>query len=406
MTRKRNFVASLSLQYALFFCLGLNLSRALPYRGITLPFRPQSVASHCDMLLLTRSGHLCNVLVRKLLRNNPHSFTLIFSRLHRLNALPPTSVMDLSLYERENDVRLSIHQDLPPFLVSTTFDSTSLMLIKMGSEPTILQTRQQCKSSSITSVSFPKSGSYIVMNGVGNNDADLFCVSGKQMNHVATLSRHSDRVSSYSIHPTLHILATASFEDDSTIRIWDVSDPSKVKCLASLEGHIKSVFSVAFHPNLPILASGGTDNIPILWFLSPESFSLISKIVLPKQESWILDVDFHPNLPILAIAFENGGICLWKLSHDFSSVICSEIIGHGHYARCLKFHPFLPILVTSGNGADASVKFWHVSTNSPTYCIANLSFQYQLDHTNCIAFHPELPIMAFANNDQSLVLVK
>jgi WD40 repeat protein len=214
------------------------------------------------------------------------------------------------------------------------------MLIKMGSQPTILETRQQCKSFSITSVSFPKSGSYIVMNGVRDNDADLFCVSGEQMIHVTTLSGHSDSVSSYSFHPTLHILATASFELDSTIRIWDVSDPSEVKCVGTLERHSNSVFSVAFHPNLPILASGGTDKIPILWFLSPESFSLISKIVLPKQESWILDVVFHANLPILAIALENGRICLWKLSQDFSSVICSEIIGHGRYARCLKFHPF------------------------------------------------------------------
>jgi WD40 repeat protein len=401
MTRKRNFVASLSLQYVLFFCLGLNLSRALPYHGITLPFRPQSVASHCDMLLLTRSGHLCNVLVRKLLRNNPRSFTLIFSRLHRLNALPPTSVMGLSLYEGSNEVVLSIPRALPPFLVSSTFD-TSLIRIENGSEPTILQ-KQNSGYSTITSVSFPENGSYIVTNGSIPNDAELFCVLEGQMNHVATLIGHGDNVSSFSIHQRYPILATSSFRYDPTIRIWDLSDPSNVKCVAILKGHNKSVFSVAFHDTLPILASGGADNKIILWHLCPQSFSLISSIVLPEQRSWILDLDIHTDLSILAASLENGDIVLWKFSKDFSSVINSEILCHGNYARCLKFHTSAPILVTSSKGG--SVKFWRVSLSLPAVCIGEISLGSHFATANCIAFHSKLPIMALATDDEFLVII-
>lgn len=393
------------MQYALYCGSVLNLRRALPYNHSTrMPtYIPQSVASHCDMLLLTRTGNLCNVLVQKLLGNRTDYSKHILSRLHRLNVIPPTPVMGLSLYEGEDAVILSIPQAFPTFLVSSTFDSTNLIRIENGSEPTILQ-KLNSNYSTITSVSFPENGSYIVTNGSIPNDAELFCVLEGQMSHVATLIGHGDRVSSFSIHQRYPILATSSFEDDLTIRIWDLSDPSKVKCVAILKGHNKSVFSVAFHEKLFILASGSADNETILWHFCSQSFSLISKVVLPKQETWVLDVGFHTNLPFLVAALENGEIVLWKFSTDFSSVINSEILCHGNYARCLKFHPSLPILVTSAKGT--SVKLWHVSLSFPAVCIGEISFGSQFASATCFAFHPELPIMAFTTDDESLVLIK
>lgn len=401
MTRK--FLRSLYMQYALYFCLLLGLSRALPNNYFTRipPYIPQSVASHSDKLLLIRTAKLCNVLVQKLLGNRYEYSKHILSRLHRLNVIPPTPVMGLSLYEGEDAVILSIPQALPPFLVSSTFDSTNLIRIENSSEPTILQ-KLNSNYSAITSVSFPENGSYIVTNGSKPNDAELFCVLEGQMNHVATLSGHGDRVSSFSIHQRYPILATSSFEDDPTIRIWDLSDPSNVKCVAILK-HNKSVFSVAFHDTLPILASGGADNETILWHLCPQSFSLISSVVLPEQRSWILDLDFHMDQSILAASLENGDIVLWKFSKDFSSVINSEILCHGNYARCLKFHYSLPILVTSANGA--SVKFWHVSLSFPAVCIGEISLGSHFATANSIALHSKLPIMALATDDERLVLI-
>ena len=132
MPRERKFVASLAVQYALFFCIGLNISRnlPLPFGVTTMPFIPQSVTSHCDILLLTKSGHLCNLLVRKLLGKRTRYSKWIFSRLHQLDALTPTLGMDFFLYENVNEVRLSIPQQLPPFLMFVNFDNNSLMKIQ------------------------------------------------------------------------------------------------------------------------------------------------------------------------------------------------------------------------------------------------------------------------------------
>jgi WD40 repeat protein len=403
MPKKIKFLSSFSVQFALYFCTVLNLRRALPYSHCTrmLSYIPESVASHSDKLLLTRTGKLCNVLVQKLLGNRSDYSKHILSRLYRLDVLPPTLVMGLSLYEGSNEVVLSIPQALPPFLVSSTFD-TSLIRIENGSEPTILQ-KQNSRYSTITSISFPENGSYIVMNGIEDYDADLFRVVEGQMIHVATLIGHKDKVSSFSFHKVHPFFATSSFSDDPTIRIWDFSDPSNVKCVAILNGHNKSVFSVAFHDTLPILASGGADNETILWHLCPQSFSLISSVVLPEQRSWILDLDFHTDLSILAASLENGDIVLWKFSKDFSSVINSEILCHGNYARCLKFHTSAPILVTSSKGG--SVKFWRVSLSLPAVCIGEISLGSHFATANCIAFHSKLPIMALATDDESLVII-
>ena len=314
--------------------------------------------------------------------------------------------MDFWMYDQLNEVRLSIPQSLPPFLVSVIFDRTNLIKIEQGSRPTIVQTEKKCKYSSILSVDFPKDGSLIVMNGKRNqNDADLLCVSGDKMTHVATLSGHGDKISSFSDNNKFPILATSSFRDP-TIKIWDVSDLSKVKCVAILKGHDTSVFSVAFHPKLPILVSCGQDGHAILWHFSPQPFSLISKVVLPKQTTWVLHADFHSKLPILATALENGKIILWTLSHDFTSVRYSETIQHGTYARSLEFHHELPILVTSGANSDTSVKFWHISTSFPSVCFAKLPFRFDFACAHFMKFHPELPIMVFLESGQSLIVGK
>jgi hypothetical protein len=80
--------------------------------------------------------------VRKLLENKTHGSNWIFSRLHHLDILPPTSVMNFWMYDQLDEVHLSIPQSLPPFLVCVNCDNTSLMKIEHGSQPTILQTEK------------------------------------------------------------------------------------------------------------------------------------------------------------------------------------------------------------------------------------------------------------------------
>jgi WD40 repeat protein len=66
-------------------------------------------------------------------------------------------------------------------------------------------------------------------------------------------------------------LASASY--DSTIILWDISNPASPTQLGTpLEGHSDAVQSLAFSPDGKALASGSDDGASILWDIDPESW--------------------------------------------------------------------------------------------------------------------------------------
>jgi WD40 repeat protein len=409
MTRQRNFVASLAVQYALFFCIGLNLSRnlPLPFGDSAIPFIPQSVTSHCDMLLLTRSGQLCNLLVQKLLGKRTRNSKWILSRLHSIRFKKPETIIDYCLLIAGNEeLDLSKPEFFPkvPLNLCVTFDDMVQLQLQEGLDPMIVSRRKQLDDvSGFFSLTYLDDHKYVVSNGREENTGELCCFSGKEMSHVTTLRGHNGRIGSCDIHSKFKIFATSPLGYNPQIWIWDFSDPSEVKCVAILEGHEISVFSLVFHPHLPILVSSGRDGQVILWILSPESFALISKVVLlsNKQEDGILSLAFHPSQPILAFLEERGAITLVRLSPDFSSIESTQKLQQGNYTGVVNFHPDLPILVTSEQDSGTLVKFWHVSSNFSAVCIDKLSFETQ-STTLCVRFGKRT--VAFLRSDYSTIL--
>lgn len=407
MPRERKFVASLAVQYALFFCIGLNISRSLPFGVTAMPFIPQSVTSHCDMLLLTRSGHLCNLLVQKLLGKRTCKSKWILSRLHSIRFKDPQAIMDYCLLIAEKEeLDLSKHEFFPqvPLNLCVTFDDMVELKLQKGLNPIIVSRREHTDDiSGFFSITYLNDHRFVVSNGREENTGELWCFSGKEMSHVTTLRGHNGRIGSCDIHSKFKIFATSPLGFNPQIWIWDFSDPSDVKCVAILEGHEISVFSLVFHPHLPILVSSGRDGQVILWILSPESFALISKVVLlsNKQEDGILSLAFHPSQPILAFLEERGAITLVRLSPDFSSIESTQKLQQGNYTGVVNFHPDLPILVTSQQDNGTLVKFWHVSSNFSAVCIDKLSFETQ-STTLCVRFGKRT--VAFLRSDYSTIL--
>jgi WD40 repeat protein len=392
MPRERYFVESLPVRYGLLFGLGLNLSRnlPLPFGDSAIPFIPQSDTRHCDnMLLLTRSGQLCNLLVQKLLGKQTRISKLILSRLHSIRFKEPETIMDYCLlFAEEEELDLSKPKFFPqvPLKLCVTFDDMVELQLQEGLDPIIVSRRKQTRDiSGFFSITYLNENRFVVSNGDEENTGELWCFSGQEMKHVTTLIGHDGKIGSCAFHPRLPIFATSPLGINPQIWIWDFSDPSEVKCVTILEGHEISVFSLVFHPYLPILVSSGRDGQVILWILSPESFALISKVVLLKQEDGILSLSFHPSQPILAFLEERGAITLVRLSPDFSSIESSKKLQQGNYTGVVKFHHDLPILVTSKKYDGTLVNFWHVSSNSSAVCIGNLPFETQ-STTICACF--------------------
>jgi hypothetical protein len=63
--------------------------------------------------------------------------------------------------------------------------------------------------------------------------------------------------------PTSGLLASGSW--DKTVKVWDVTDTAKCKCVATLDGHATWVHSVAFSPTGGLLASGSWDKTIKVW---------------------------------------------------------------------------------------------------------------------------------------------
>ncbi|MGH3885367.1 MAG: TIR domain-containing protein, partial [Pseudonocardiaceae bacterium] len=85
--------------------------------------------------------------------------------------------------------------------------------------------------------------------------------------YLGTLTGHSGSVKSMAFTPDGRTLATASL--DTTVILWDLTDPSRPQPLGQLlTGHTEAVNSVAFTPDGRTLVTGSADNTVVLWDLT------------------------------------------------------------------------------------------------------------------------------------------
>ncbi|WP_372509756.1 WD40 repeat domain-containing protein, partial [Mycobacterium pseudoshottsii] len=78
---------------------------------------------------------------------------------------------------------------------------------------------------------------------------------------------HTRTVQSLAFSPDGHTLASGS--DDTTIALWDLTNPGHPRQLGKpLRGHTRTVQSLAFSPDGHTLASGSDDTTIALWDLT------------------------------------------------------------------------------------------------------------------------------------------
>ena len=77
---------------------------------------------------------------------------------------------------------------------------------------------------------------------------------------------------------------------------------NKFPVLTSLNGHHASILCVAFHPSAPILATGGYDNIIILW--DTDSYQQVATLL--GHATGVICLAFHPTAPLLVSGCYGG----------------------------------------------------------------------------------------------------
>ncbi|MGH3995987.1 MAG: hypothetical protein ACRDTJ_00810, partial [Pseudonocardiaceae bacterium] len=180
--------------------------------------------------------------------------------------------------------------------------------------------------------------------------------------YLGTLTGHSGSVESMAFTPDGPILATAS--DDTTMILWDLTDPSRPQPLGQpLTGHRKPVNSVAFAPDGRILATGSDDNTVALWDLTDRTQPRQLGPPLTGHNSPVNAVAFAPDGRTLATGSDDNTVILWDLTDQTQPrQLGPPLTGHTGPVTAMALTPDSRTLITGS--VDHTVIRWDLANRA------------------------------------------
>ncbi|WP_007510451.1 WD40 repeat domain-containing serine/threonine protein kinase [Pseudofrankia saprophytica] len=173
-------------------------------------------------------------------------------------------------------------------------------------------------------------------------------------------------VSSVAFSPDGHTLAAGggdrfhSLSGAGTVRLWDVSNPASPRPLGQLPtGNAGSVWSVAFSPDGHTLAAGSDDSTVRLWDVSnpasPRPLQQLPTNIKADVESVVFSPDGRTLAAAIAITAQ-----LWDVSNPANPTHLGEVAASGAGgARAAAFSPDSHTLAVGWG--DGAVRSWNVS---------------------------------------------
>jgi WD40 repeat protein/predicted Ser/Thr protein kinase len=202
---------------------------------------------------------------------------------------------------------------------------------------------------------------------------------------VETLRSHTATTRAVAFNERGNLLATGA--DDSTARIWDVSDPTAVREVAVLRGHREDVKDVVFRPGEEgVLATASIDGTVRLWDVEASiqehrevgdcaTGSLLG--TLHSSGGGLYTVAFSAGGRLVAFAGVDRVVQVWESSVDRWSQQTPEywrkwtstgpiqrhgLPGHGDTIHSLAFGPSAELASAS---RDGTLRIWSPDTPSP-----------------------------------------
>ncbi|MFE2583685.1 AAA family ATPase [Streptomyces sp. NPDC059378] len=166
---------------------------------------------------------------------------------------------------------------------------------------------------------------------------------------------HTGAVYLTSFSPDGRLLATASY--DRTVRLWDVSDPTRPKPLGKpLTGPTSWVSSAVFSPDGRTLAAAGDDGTVRLWDMADPARPRPLGRPVQGHGGTIYLLAFAPDGRTLAAACEDHTVRLWNTADPGRPEAIGALRGASAAVRSVAFSPDGRTLAAGGD--DNTVRLW------------------------------------------------
>ncbi|MFK0290018.1 AAA family ATPase [Streptomyces sp. NPDC090442] len=211
---------------------------------------------------------------------------------------------------------------------------------------------------------------------------------------------HTGAVYLTSFSPNGRVLATASY--DRTVRLWDVSDPTRPRPLGKpLTGHTSWVSTAVFSPDGRTLASASDDGTIRLWDVRDPGHPRPIGAPVTGHDGTVYLLAFSPDGHTLAAADEDRTVRLWDVSDPRRPTSYRTLTGPSAAVRSVAFSPDGHTLAVGAD--DATIRLWDMTDRrAPERVGPVLTGHTATVHS--VAFSPDGRTLASGSADNTIRL--